>query len=149
MRPALILIACLAAAPAVAETPAPADAPLMPGDPNGAAPVWHGMSECASILAVASSRATSFIERDRMKEGAAMWFTASGDRAAAEDALPPAEEWAELIEAWSGKIGFVGSLDGMGDWMTYCAHIGGQAGLPSQTFEARLPAPPEDAPGDS
>ncbi len=134
------LLFCLSlflATPALAETAEPT-VPMRPGDPHGAAPLWDGVAECASILAAASSRATSRIDRDNLQAAAGTWFAATFTLAAAEGAEPSPEDLGETVAGWAGKIGGLSALDRMPDWMAYCNHVGGQNALDTRVFASRV-----------
>lgn len=135
----LIAAFCLCAAPALAQSTL-GEVPQRPGDPNGAAPMWDGVAECSAILAAASSRATSRIDRDNMQAAASAWFAATFDLAAQDGAEVSPEELGEYVSGWAGQIGSVGALTGKADWMTYCAFIGGQNGLDARIFRENMPA---------
>lgn len=135
----LLCLALLFASPAFAETAEP-EVPMRPGDPHGAAPLWDGVAECGSILAVASSRATSRIDRDQFETAAGTWFAATFAMAATADAELSPEDLGGYVASWSGKIGGLNALDRMADWMAYCDHIGRENGLDARQFTKRVPA---------
>ena len=108
--------------------------PTRPGDEAGEIPVSDSLADCASILAIASGLTNNLVYRNSYSQQAGTWFATSGDVALQDGGLPAKDAWEKKVANWSGQITSVDGLAGHKDWMSYCAHIGGEHGLDTSLF---------------